>query len=223
MSLSVDEAGVRPARMASKWYEALGSLADRPDDDDDEKLKHRFLIITGITMSFGGLVWGTLSFILGVSTPGLIPYGYTAITIVNFIVLHRRKNFATARTIQILISLLLPFLFQWSLGGFVTSGCMMVWSILSLIAAQSFEERDVLGRAPIARRPGSALTEEPRLCASHAVDSRGNRLRAFTPVSVHERKVSEEIDTLEHTLNVGPVVEFQAPAGLTLATEIEAP
>ncbi len=121
------------------WHHRFTSIADKPDDDDEEKLMHRFLLITAATMSFGGLVWGTLSTVLGLSGPGLIPFGYAVITFFNLLFLAKTKNFGAARTVQVLISLLLPFLFQWSLGGFVTSGCMMVWAVLSLVAAISFE------------------------------------------------------------------------------------
>lgn len=117
----------------------FGAMADKPDDDEEEKLKHRFMLLTATAMSFGGIVWSTLSAFLGVPLPGLIPFAYTVITVVNLTVLARTKNFIVARTVQVLISLLLPFLFQWALGGFVSSGCMMAWAILSLVAALSYE------------------------------------------------------------------------------------
>ena len=90
-------------------------------------------------MRFGGLVWGTLSALAGMYGPSTCPYGYTLITAVNFFVLWRTKNFGRARAVQILISLLLPFLLQWLLGGFVASGAMMIWAMLSLVCALSFE------------------------------------------------------------------------------------
>ncbi|MFO0626424.1 MAG: ATP-binding protein [Polyangiales bacterium] len=119
----------------------LGALADRPADSDDERQRHRFLLITGTSMSFGGLVWGTLAFLGRLYGPGMIPYGYTIVTAINFFVLWRTKNFARARAIQVLISLLLPFFFQWSLGGFVASGAMMIWAMLSLVCSLSFERK----------------------------------------------------------------------------------
>ena len=129
--------------MSKFWssIERLGGLADRASDTDEERQRHRFLLITGVSMGFGGVVWGTLSFLAGLYREGLIPYGYTCVTVVNFWLLWRTKNFVRARTVQVLISLLLPFLFQWMLGGFVSSGAMMIWSMLALVAALSFESR----------------------------------------------------------------------------------
>lgn len=126
--------------MLQPWLEWFGALADRPSDDDETKLKHRYLIITAVAMSVGGLIWGTVSFWLELYLPGLIPYGYTAITVVNLTALHLTKEFRRARLVQVSISLLLPFFLQWSLGGFVTSGAMMVWAMLSLVGSLSFDE-----------------------------------------------------------------------------------
>ena len=40
------------------------------------------------------------------------------------------RGFAAARIVQVAISLLLPFMLQWSLGGFVTSGAQQVLQAL---------------------------------------------------------------------------------------------
>jgi len=120
-------------------FERFGGLADSPGDTDDERQRHRFLLITGTSMSFGGIVWGTGSFAYGLYGLGAIPFGYTLTTIVNFVLLWRTKDFARARTVQVLISLLLPFLFQWGLGGFTSSGAMMIWAMLALVCSLSFE------------------------------------------------------------------------------------
>lgn len=37
------------------------------------------------------------------------------------------------------MSLLLPFVFQWALGGFFSSGLIMLWSLLALVASPSFQ------------------------------------------------------------------------------------
>ena len=118
----------------------LFALADSPDDTPEDRVRHRFLIATGLAMSCGGLLWGTLGLLVGTPLPAIIPYSYPVATAINFAFLHRTKRFVAARTFQISISLALPFLFQWSLGGFHPSGAMMLWAMLSLVASLSFEE-----------------------------------------------------------------------------------
>ena len=114
-------------------------IGDRPDDPDSEKLKHHFLVAMGALMSVGGLIWGSISLAYGLAPQSLIPYGYTFLTVINFVLFKRYKNFQLTRFFQVLISLLLPFFFQWSLGGFVVSGAVMLWAMLSLVAAFTFQ------------------------------------------------------------------------------------
>ncbi|MDW3195813.1 MAG: ATP-binding protein [Cytophagales bacterium] len=90
-------------------------------------------------MSLGGVLWGTISVFHGLIYPSIIPYGYVVISIGNLIYFQRTRDFVTVRFIQVFISLTLPFLFQWSLGGFFSSGLIMIWSLFSLVASLSYE------------------------------------------------------------------------------------
>lgn len=93
----------------------------------------------GSLMSMGGLLWGSIAFYFGLYAEGMIPYGYTILTILNFIYFAARKNFRIVRFNQVLISLILPFLFQWVLGGFSATGGMMLWSLLALVGSITFQ------------------------------------------------------------------------------------
>ncbi|MCC7538141.1 MAG: hypothetical protein IT379_18085 [Deltaproteobacteria bacterium] len=119
--------------------ERFAALADRPDDGDEARMQHRFLIATGGAMSCGGVLWGSGCLIFGMTTPSVIPLGYAAATTLNFLFLWWTKRFDIARTFQIVISLLLPFLFQWWLGGFASSGVVMIWAMLAFVASLSFD------------------------------------------------------------------------------------
>ena len=118
----------------------IGSIGDKPTDSDEDKLRHRFLIYMGILMSGGGILWGSISSYHGLFFPSLIPYGYTILTVLNFAYLSVSKNFPVVRFFQVLISLLLPFFFQWSLGGFIPSGAMMMWSTLAIVGSLTFAD-----------------------------------------------------------------------------------
>ena len=124
----------------STRFDAFASFADQPGDSAEEILKHRFLVLAGTVMSGGGLLWGTLAAASGLWMQSTIPYGYTALTAVNFSILAATRNFPLARLFQQTLSLLLPFLFQWSLGGFVASGCVMIWALFALIGSLTFED-----------------------------------------------------------------------------------
>lgn len=113
----------------------LLSIADTPDNTEEEKRQHSFLVYMGILMSTGGLVWGTICLYHGIYIAAMVPYTYILITIMNFTYLHFTKDFKRSQNIQIIISLLLPFFFQFFLGGFVASGGNVLWSVIAVFGS----------------------------------------------------------------------------------------
>ena len=122
--------------------ERLATIADRPDSTKEDMLRHRIVIFAGLFMSIGGLSWGAICLLFGMYLESAVPFGYILITVINLVVLARSGSFAVARTIQITVSLLLPFMFQWALGGFVPSGGVMVWAMMALVGSLAFEAQD---------------------------------------------------------------------------------
>jgi signal transduction histidine kinase len=93
----------------------------------------------GLLMSGGGILWGTIAVYFDMLLVSSIPYGYTILTLFNFTYFRYSKNFGLVRFFQVLISLLLPFALQWSLGGFIPSGAVMLWSMLALLGSLAFQ------------------------------------------------------------------------------------
>lgn len=91
-------------------------------------------------MTTGGLFWGSISLYSGLPYQALIPYGYGVITVLNFTYLYYSKNFQFSQALQLFISLLLPFMFQLALGGFVSSGAQVFWAITAILGAFTFKE-----------------------------------------------------------------------------------
>jgi two-component system, chemotaxis family, sensor kinase CheA len=118
----------------------LNNIGVLPEDPPGLRLQKRFLVYLGLSMSMGGILWGSLSLYFGLIIPAAIPYSYVVITFINLVVFAIARNFALARFVQILISLLLPFLFQFSLGGFAETGGIMLWALISLVGAFTFEK-----------------------------------------------------------------------------------
>ena len=125
----------------SKLIIFLSQLADKAEDTKEERLQHSFLIYLGLLMSVGGILWGTICYWSGLQAQSSIPFSYALITCVNLTYLYYFKNFQLAQSVQILISLLLPFFFQFAIGGFIASGGVIWWSILSILAGFAFQHR----------------------------------------------------------------------------------
>lgn len=130
-----------PIKSIRNYLQILGTIGNVPENNEREKVGHGFLIYTGALMGMGGLLWGTIAFASDLLWQSLIPYAYTLITIINFTYLYYSKKFEVVRIIQMAISVLLPFLFQLSLGGFIPSGAVILWSILSILVGFTFQNR----------------------------------------------------------------------------------
>lgn len=82
-------------------------------------------------MCLGGLIWGFLALIFDQEIAAVVPFSYILLTILNFSLLRYLFRFNFILNFQTFISLLLPFIFQTLLGGFSSSGCVMLWSLFS--------------------------------------------------------------------------------------------
>ncbi|MGB0522241.1 MAG: sensor histidine kinase [Flammeovirgaceae bacterium] len=120
-------------------FQQLLKIGLAPNTSIKEAESHRFLILMSLLMAAGGLLWGTLSLFFELYIQSLVPYGYTCFTILNLIQFSKTKNFGATRFCQVIMSLSLPFVFQWMLGGFISSGSIMIWAMLALTGAITFE------------------------------------------------------------------------------------
>ena len=119
-----------------RWVSHIGIS---PDDQGDMILKKRTVVYQALMMSGGGLIWGTLAYSFGLTWQSIIPYGYVLLSGVNLIYFSQMRHFRFVKNFQTSISLLLPFMFQCTLGGFVASGAVMLWALLSLVIAVMYQ------------------------------------------------------------------------------------
>lgn len=85
-----------------------------------------------------GLIWSLLYYYYGARTSAIIPGGYGIISFISLLVFRWRKNFDVFRTIQLVLILILPCLLHLSLGDFVSSSAVIIWSTLCPIGALAF-------------------------------------------------------------------------------------
>jgi PAS domain S-box-containing protein len=119
----------------NRFIQRINSIGVVDDDRGTLRVAKNLVVHLALFMSLGGLVWGSLLLYFHLHFAALIPYGYIAFSFFNVFFFSKRKNFNTTSIIQVSISMLLPFMLQWQLGGFLASGCVMLWSILSLVGS----------------------------------------------------------------------------------------
>jgi len=120
------------------WIYRLSSAASLPSDTDEQRLRKAVLILLAGIYTTLGVLWGIAYLSLGLTLAGSFPLGYSALSSVSLYYFFRTKGYKFFCRGQLAIILILPFLLQWSLGGFWNSGAVIVWSILSPIGALMF-------------------------------------------------------------------------------------
>lgn len=113
-------------------------VATLPTDSQEQRLNKENLLLMSSHFTFVGLVWGLVYFTNGLRLTSAIPFSYTVLSSISIAILLATKKFAFFRNIQLCLVLLLPFLVHLSLGGFVSSSCVILWSVVCPIAALFF-------------------------------------------------------------------------------------
>ncbi|MEX1133941.1 MAG: adenylate/guanylate cyclase domain-containing protein [Acidimicrobiia bacterium] len=110
----------------------IGALAE---DDEEERLRKASLVLTATMISALAIFWVGTYALLGFYVSAAIPFAYQIISIGSLVALARTGRFEVFRTSQLSLMLLLPVLLQWSLGGFLVSSGVMLWSLISPLGA----------------------------------------------------------------------------------------
>lgn len=110
---------------------------------DDEHLRHQRvqLAVASLIIVPAALVWSSLYASFGEYTSAAIPFFYSILTLLDFLVLIRFKRYNLFRRIQQCMMLLLPFGLQLSLGGFVGSSVVILWAFFAVLTALLFGTR----------------------------------------------------------------------------------
>lgn len=86
-----------------------------------------------------GLLWACLYYYHGAKTSAFIPGGYSIVAFSSLLLFRLRRNFNFFRATQLVLILLLPFLLHLSLGDFVSSSAVILWSALCPLGALAFQ------------------------------------------------------------------------------------
>lgn len=123
------------------WTKRLGTIGVLPEDSEDERLRKASLVLTATLIAALAVVWVATYSTLGLYLSAAIPFGYQIVVIASLLVLARTRRFGFFRISQLVLILLLPVLLQWSLGGFIASSGVMLWSLIAPLGALVFSPR----------------------------------------------------------------------------------
>lgn len=132
---------------------SLSSLLDVgsvPTDSVDLALQKRMLVGASGLITVAAAIWGVVYLILDEPLGALIPGGYSILTAVNLSVFARTRRYIWFRATQLGFYLVLPFLLQLALGGFVGASAVILWAVLAPLGALVMQGRRTAVRYMVA-------------------------------------------------------------------------
>ena len=125
-------------KFLSLLHERLERAFTQTWDTREERLKKTTLVLVSGLVLFLAPFWGLIYFELDHPFSASIPLGYSIISALTLGFFFLTKRFKFFRAIQLHLILWLPFLLQWSLGGFANSSAVSIWAILAPLGALMF-------------------------------------------------------------------------------------
>ena len=140
-ALPIDPGSRRPGRWRGRLHallERAAAVAVLPDDSEEERVRKAALILLVALIVPLSTVWVVTYAALGLWWSAVIPLGYQVLSAVVLAELLRTKRFRRFVSVELSLMLLLPFVLQWSLGGFRASSAVALWAFLAPMAALVF-------------------------------------------------------------------------------------
>jgi class 3 adenylate cyclase len=121
-----------------RLLERLAFAGVTPADSDELRTRKVALTLAAATVTALAVVWVTTYLALGLPVSAAIPFAYQLASIANLVWFARTKDFPFFRASQLLLMMLLPFLLQLSLGGYVASSAVSLWALVGALGALFF-------------------------------------------------------------------------------------
>ena len=125
--------------MVLKLINRLKNIALEKGDTETERIRKSVLVGSVIFKSFGCIVWTTMYFAMGFHLAAVFPLFYFLILVSVTFYMYKSKKFNVALNIYTIFILIVPFLLQLSMGGFVNSGAVILWSVIAPTGALFFK------------------------------------------------------------------------------------
>jgi adenylate cyclase len=127
-----------PRGVIGRWVTHLARAGTLPGDDTDEVVRKGTLTLAACLMPLLAFIWVGIYGYLGIWLPALIPLTYQVVVVISLAIFFRTKRFRAFRATQLIMMLILPFVLQWSLGGFAAGSVVSLWAVTAPIGALMF-------------------------------------------------------------------------------------
>jgi adenylate cyclase len=125
-------------KIGTRLVDRLANLGVEPSDSDELRLQKVSLTLAAIIVTVLAVVWVGTYLALGLPDSAAIPFTYQVISIASLVVFAQTKAYRFFRVSQLVLIMALPFLLQWSLGGYVASSAVSLWGLIGAFGAVFF-------------------------------------------------------------------------------------
>jgi len=120
------------------WLRRLTEIGSLPSDSEEMRLRKSVLVLSSSLMATLACIWVVTYAALGLWLSAAIPFVYQLASAASIYTFAHTRRFHLFRVSQLLMSLLLPFALQWSLGGFAASSAVALWAFACPVGALLF-------------------------------------------------------------------------------------
>jgi class 3 adenylate cyclase len=121
-----------------RLVERLAFIGVTAQDSDEVRVQKVTLTLAAFTVTVLAVAWVGTYLALGLPLSAAIPFTYQVVSIATLVVFARTKDYRFFRFIQLVLIIALPFLLQWSLGGYVASSAVSLWALEGALGAMFF-------------------------------------------------------------------------------------
>jgi class 3 adenylate cyclase len=115
---------------------ALLGVSER--DSDEAQAQKATLTLAAGFIALLSVIWVATYWALGLPGSAAIPFAYQVATIASLLLFARTKSYPFLRASQAAMMTVLPFLLQWSLGGFAASSMVCLWALCAAVGTLFF-------------------------------------------------------------------------------------
>lgn len=119
------------------WLVRIERIGQTPEDDPRTRRCKRTLVVAAIAISLLAFAWIALYLSLGRPLAAAIPLTYQLASLVGLAWFARSHDLRRFGATQMALMVVLPFVLQWTLGGFENASAVMLWAFVAPMAAMS--------------------------------------------------------------------------------------
>ncbi len=127
-----------PRFMPASALRRLALVGVVEHDSDQVRAQKATLTLAAACVTALAVLWVGTYWILGLAQAAVIPFLYQIASMASIAVFARTKNYGFFRSSQAAMMTTLPFLLQWTLGGYVASSAVSLWALVAAIGTLFF-------------------------------------------------------------------------------------